>query len=48
MISDYSGSMCVPDKGRPMNASIALGIFTSEILAELNPVWGNVSISFSN
>ena len=53
MISDYSGSMDAPDKdssghGRPMSASIALGIFTSEILAEFNPVWGNVSISFSN
>ena len=43
MISDYSGSMDAPDKdssghGRPMSASIALGIFTSEILAEFNPL----------
>ena len=53
MISDYSGSMDGVDKdrnghGRPMSASIALGILTSEILAEFNPVWGNISISFSN
>ena len=49
MISDYSGSVDAPDKdssggGRPMSASIALGIFTSEILAEFNPVEGNVSV----